>query len=210
MQRGLAVFAAVFRLADFPARQKRHKLCAVADAENGNAEAEQCRVAERCAVGVNAVGAAGEYDALVAGLPDFLRRDFVVRADFGVNVQLAHSARNQQVVLAAEIKNKYLFIHIRRAPLRFPAAAQDDAVPLGAYGNVGDRAADRLFDEQHIPLRRRRQVLPAADAGDAAIPALHIFENRLYACPARRGTESGRFPCRRRDNEHRRGFAPNR
>lgn len=43
MQRGLAVFAAVFRLADFPARQKRHKLCAVADAENGNAEAEQCR-----------------------------------------------------------------------------------------------------------------------------------------------------------------------
>lgn len=101
-----------------PAGQIGHQLRAVADAQNGNAEVKHRRVTERRAVGIDAVGAAGENNALIAVLPDFLGRNFVIRTNFGVDVQFAHTAGNQQIILAAEIQYKYFFFHSPASPFK--------------------------------------------------------------------------------------------
>ena len=56
--------------------------------------------------------------------------------------------------------------------------SQNDAFSFGADGDIGDWAADRLLDEQHVFLRSRRQLLPRSHAGDVTAPAIHIVDHR--------------------------------
>ena len=100
----LAVFArrALLRGADAPTELMRHELTAVADAEDRYAQREQRRVDLRRAGGVNAVRPAGKDDA---GRPE--RADRVERHGIGmqlaVHTALAHAARDELIVLSAEV-----------------------------------------------------------------------------------------------------------
>ena len=52
-----------------------------------------------------------------------------------------------------------------------PCSANDDAVPLRAYGNVADAAADLFFHVLHVVPRRFREIFPLAHAGNVALPS---------------------------------------
>ena len=84
----------------------RDELAAVADAKDGDAAREDGGVCEGCAGLVNAVGAAGEDKADGLHRKQLLKRG-VVRFDLAVDIALAHAARDELVVLAAEVKDDY-------------------------------------------------------------------------------------------------------
>ena len=115
---GLAVFTRGVLLCggDLTAEGVRHELAAVADAEHRDAEVEQRRVALRGGLLVNAVRAAGEDNAdRVHGL-DLLDRG-LVRLYLTEYIMFADAARNQLIILTAEIQHKNeLMIFHRQSP----------------------------------------------------------------------------------------------
>ena len=94
---GLAVFALLARL-DLAAKLLAHQLHAVADAKDRDAKFEDAAVDSRSPFLKDAVGPAGEDDALRRILAHLLGGD-VERNDFGVDVLLADSPRNKLRIL---------------------------------------------------------------------------------------------------------------
>ena len=111
--RGLAVFTGGVRLrgGHLAAEVMRHELAAVADSEHGDAELEYLRIDLWGAGSVNALRAAGEDDADgVVYLYFFYSH--AVGLYLAVDIAFADSARDQLVILAAEVQNKYsLIVH---------------------------------------------------------------------------------------------------
>ena len=107
---GLTEFALVgsFNLA---AKGVRHELHAVAEAEHWNAELKNATLDLWRAVAVDAVWAAGKDDAFWLFFFDGCE-GFVKWHDLAVNNALAHAARNELVVLAAEIDDDDHFLFI--------------------------------------------------------------------------------------------------
>jgi hypothetical protein len=93
------------RSLDAPAEVERHQLRAVADAEGGDAGLEDAVVDAGRAVGVDGRGAAGEDDRVRVARADRVRRH-AVRHELGVHPRLAHAARDQLRVLAAEVDDE--------------------------------------------------------------------------------------------------------
>ena len=114
-KRGLAVLRGLGGL-DAAVRHPRHELTAVADAEHGDAEVEDGGVEVRGGGVEDAVGAAGEDDAFIAGRTDGFRCDAVEGDDLGVDAKVAHASCDELVILAAEVEDEDLF-H-RRHPFK--------------------------------------------------------------------------------------------
>ena len=93
---------------DFAAQHPGHQLRAVAYAQHGNAQIEYGRIVMRRFLQIDAVRAAGEYDALAVRARDFLERRGVGH-DFTVDVLIAHAARNQLVILPAKVQHDDFF-----------------------------------------------------------------------------------------------------
>ena len=91
----------------------RHKLHPVADAEDGDAEAENFPVARGRAFFVNAVRPAREHDADGGEFSEFLRARRAGQDD-GMHVRFADPARDEFLVLSAEIEHDdgLIFFHI--------------------------------------------------------------------------------------------------
>ena len=105
---GLAVLT-LRGAADMTAQQVHHQLAAVADAQYGHAPAEDLGVDGGRVLQINAVGAAGEDDALrVLGLDQCQIR--LVGIDFTVDIVLADAARDQLIVLAAKVQHDDSFM----------------------------------------------------------------------------------------------------
>ena len=91
---------------DRAAEVERHELGAVADAEHGDAELVQARVDPRRRVGVDRGGpAAQDQRRGLAGAR--LRGGDPVADELGVDAALAHAARDQLRVLAAEVEHEH-------------------------------------------------------------------------------------------------------
>ena len=88
----------------FPAEILRHKLAAVADAKNGDAELEDLRVHLRRTFGVHTLRAAGEDDADGVKGTDLVD-GHGVRLDFAIHIALAHTARNELIILPSKIED---------------------------------------------------------------------------------------------------------
>ncbi len=89
-----------------PTEHLASQLHAIADAEHGDAEREQRRIAAGRVRLVDARRAPGQDDSLRCELPDAVRRD-VVADDFAVDVLLADAASDQLRVLGAEVENEH-------------------------------------------------------------------------------------------------------
>ena len=90
--------------ANFAAQVVRHKLHAVADAQNRNAQIKNTGIS--LIIGfVNGIRAAGEDDAFRIEGFDFFQRH-VERMQFAVNVGFSHAAGDQLGNLRAEVENK--------------------------------------------------------------------------------------------------------
>ena len=88
----------------FPAEILRHKLAAVADAKNGDAELEDLRIHLRRTFGVHTLRAAGEDDADGVKGTDLVD-GHGVRLDFAIHIALAHTARNELIILPSKIED---------------------------------------------------------------------------------------------------------
>ena len=88
----------------FPTKILRHELAAVADAEDGDAELEDLGIYLRRAFGVHALRAAGEDDADGVKGTDLVD-GHGVRLDFAIHIALAHTARNELVILPSKIED---------------------------------------------------------------------------------------------------------
>ena len=96
-------------LADLAAQHMHHQLAAVADAEDGHTPSKDFGVDRGRIRQIGAVGAAGEDDALrVFGLD--LGKVGTVRIDLAIYVAFADTARDQLIILAAEIQNDNGFL----------------------------------------------------------------------------------------------------
>ena len=105
---GLAVLT-LGSAADMTAQQVHHQLAAVADSQHRDAPVEDLGVDGGRIFQIDAVGAAGEDDALgVLRLDD--RQVSFVGIDFTVDIVLADTARDQLIVLAAEIQHDDSFM----------------------------------------------------------------------------------------------------
>ena len=91
---------------DRSAAEMADELHAVADAEHGNAQLQHGFIAGRGIVAVYAVRSAGEDDALRRHRADLLHGHFA-RTDLGIDAMLTHAARDQLLVLSAEIQDQY-------------------------------------------------------------------------------------------------------
>ena len=91
---------------DAAAEVERHQLHAVADAERRDAELEDARVDARRAVGVHRRRAAAQDDRVRVARAHRLRRDRVAD-ELRVDAALAHAARDQLRVLAAEVEDEH-------------------------------------------------------------------------------------------------------
>ena len=98
----------------------RHKLTAVADAQNRYAQLEQSRITLRGLFLVNAVRTAGKDDADRIERLDLLNRG-LIGLDLTVNIMFADASCNQLIVLTAEVEhqNKLMIFH-RQSPFCFP------------------------------------------------------------------------------------------
>lgn len=85
------------------------QLAAVADAEDGNAQLQHLGIIMGRGHIIDAVGAAGKDDALVAPGLDLLRGNGVVLLDLRIHVQVTNPAGNQLIVLAAKIQDEDFF-----------------------------------------------------------------------------------------------------
>src|SRR5207245_5311057 len=104
--------APVFPLAGWPhraARQLRHELHAVADAQHGHAQRQELRVRGGGAGIEHRVGSAGQDDPLRVELPDE-REIGAARGgvDLAIHVRLAHAARYQLRELRAVVEDEDL------------------------------------------------------------------------------------------------------
>ena len=100
-----AVFGEVAGGTDLSFRHPRQQLVTVTDAQDGDAGVQQRRVVMgRCGV-VHGVGTAGKDDPLIPFRLDFFDCNFVIGLQFRVDAQIAHSAGNQLIVLAAEVQH---------------------------------------------------------------------------------------------------------
>ena len=90
---------------DCAAELERHQLGAVADAERGDAELEQLGVDVRRAFRVDRGRPAAQDERERVARTNPLRRD-VMRNELGVDAALAHAARDQLRVLAAEVDDE--------------------------------------------------------------------------------------------------------
>ena len=88
----------------FPTKILRHELAAVADAEDGDAELEDLGIYLRRAFGVHTLRAAGEDDADGVKGTDLVD-GHGVRLDFAIHIALAHTARNELVILPSKIED---------------------------------------------------------------------------------------------------------
>src|SRR5699024_6786779 len=107
----LAVFA-LGRAGHFAAQQVHHQLAAVTDAQDGHPPGEDLGVAAGRILQVYAVGPAGEDDPLgVLGADD--RGVGLIGINLTVDVVLTHTARDQLVVLAAEVQydHRFMLLH---------------------------------------------------------------------------------------------------
>ncbi len=96
------------RRQDLPSQGLAGQLHAVADAQDGNAQVEEGRIAARRRGNVDAGRAAGEDQAARLQLRDAGGRQ-VVAHDLAEDVQLAHPASDQLAVLRAEIQDQDSF-----------------------------------------------------------------------------------------------------
>ena len=94
---------------DFTSEPVNQELRAVTNAENGHAELEYLFIHPGGIVEINRVRAASEDYPLGVHLAYFVYRR-LIRFDFAVNLMLAHSARNELVVLSAEIDDQNFFV----------------------------------------------------------------------------------------------------
>lgn len=105
---GLAVLT-LRGAADMTAQQVHHQLAAVADSQHRDAPVEDLGVDGGRIFQIDAVGAAGEDDALgVLRLDD--RQVSFVGIDFTVDIVLADTARDQLIVLAAKVQHDDSFM----------------------------------------------------------------------------------------------------
>jgi hypothetical protein len=98
---------ALFALADATAQDVRHKLLAVADAEDGAIGGENLRIDLRAARLVNAVRAARDDDALAAGQ---LGRGSFAGLNVGVDAQIADLPSDQVTILPARVEDGDLWL----------------------------------------------------------------------------------------------------
>ena len=105
---GLAVLT-LRGAADMTAQQVHHQLAAVADSQHRDAPVEDLGVNGGRIFQIDAVGAAGEDDALgVLRLDD--RQVSFIGIDFTVDIVLADTARDQLIVLAAKVQHDDSFM----------------------------------------------------------------------------------------------------
>ncbi len=83
-----------------------HELHPVADAERGDAELEDLRVGMGRALRVDGGGSAGEHERDRVERAQLLGRE-AVRHELRVDARLAHAARDQLAVLAAEVQHEH-------------------------------------------------------------------------------------------------------
>ncbi len=93
---------AFLALPDAAAQHVSHELLAVADAEHGAISGKNLRIDLRTAWLVNAIGAAGDDDALTAS--QFGSRRFA-RLDVRVHAQIANLPGDEMAILAARVKD---------------------------------------------------------------------------------------------------------
>ena len=120
---------------DGSAHQLGHELQPVADAEDRHAQLEDLRIDHRRAGLLDAVGAAGEDDALGPEGADLLERH---RAgmELAIDVQLADPAGDQLRVLRPEVEDQDLFCMDVRHPA-LQEAAQCSGKPTGGATSYG-------------------------------------------------------------------------
>mgnify|MGYP000028967601 CR=1 FL=1 len=95
--------------ADMTAQQVHHQLAAVADAQHRHAPAEDLGVDGGRVLQINAVGAAGEDDALgILGLDD--RKIGFIGIDLAVDIIFSDAAGNQLIVLSAKVQHDDSFM----------------------------------------------------------------------------------------------------
>ena len=105
---GLAVLT-LRGAADMTAQQVHHQLAAVADAQHRHAPAENLGVDGGRVLQINAVGAAGEDDALgILGLDD--RKIGFIGIDLAVDIIFSDAAGNQLIVLSAKVQHDDSFM----------------------------------------------------------------------------------------------------
>src|SRR3989442_2294962 len=127
----LAVRAAI----DGPSHQLGHELQPVTDAEDRHDQLEDLRIDHRRAGLLDAVGAAGEDDALAPEGADLLERH---RAgmELAIDVQLADPSGDQLRVLRPEVEDQDLFCMDVGHPA-LQEAAQCSGKPAGAATSYG-------------------------------------------------------------------------
>ena len=105
---GLAVLT-LGSAADMTAQQVHHQLAAVADAQHRHAPAEDLGVDGGRILQINAVGAAGEDNALgILGLDD--RKIGFIGIDLAVDIIFSDAAGNQLIVLSAKVQHDDSFM----------------------------------------------------------------------------------------------------
>ena len=108
VQLNLAVFGSLGgddRAAGHPGGE----LAAVANAKNGNAQLQNRRVIVGGGHIIDAVGAAGEDDALVVPGLDLSGGNGIVLLDLRIDMEIPDSAGDQLVILSAEVQHKNFF-----------------------------------------------------------------------------------------------------
>ena len=102
---GLAVLRHVVRL-DRPAELPGHQLHPVADAERRQAQLEDPGIDLRSALGVDGCRPAGEDECRGVPPADLVGAE-PMRDELRVDARLAHAARDQLAVLAAEVEHEH-------------------------------------------------------------------------------------------------------
>ena len=85
------------------------ELAAVANAQNGNAQLQNLRVIVGRGQIIDAIGAAGKDNALIAPVLDFLGGDRIVLFDLRIDVEIPDTAGDQLVILSAKVQNQNFF-----------------------------------------------------------------------------------------------------
>ena len=144
------------------AQRKRQQLHAVADAEHRNAELEQRRVELRRPVGVHRGRPAGEDQPARAAPAHLLDAD-VMRQQLGEHAALAHAARDELRVLAAEVQDDDLVDRARRLDLG--GRLGDDLGRRAPRGDELAHATARVRGSPVLGVRATRRWLPGSLIG---------------------------------------------
>ena len=104
----LAVFAR-FGMRHFSAQRIGDQLTAVADPQHGDTKGKYLCRNVRGALLVNAVGSARKNNPDGVVVPDLLHRH-IAGLEVAIDVEIAHAARDQLVILSAEIEDENFFV----------------------------------------------------------------------------------------------------